>query len=663
MQILSRPRQWNRRGYALIIIMCFLAACLVVFTSVMYWVSSSSHVTAQNNQFNMSEAAAEAATEKVLSQMNYAYVAQSLSNSGAYYGSTFIPTTNNDQASWPIQYVYSDTNGHPDQISVWMGSWTTNTVPLNSQYAGLYGEVQPCVITATATPIGQRFNVPATVCESFQFASIPLCQFAIFYNMDLEIAAAQPLNIAGPVWSNGGIWSGSTYVTFSNTVSAVGIATNTANDPFVSPPYVGSGKSTYTMAGQPTSGNDRITMPIGTNNDPATIEALVNLPPVAYAMNTAAAYTTNGQLYFANGADLYLTNFPYGTNWGTLRPNCTNTLYFQSNACMILYYQDANTAGAPPYQTQIPYDFYLLKTNIGGNVATYFTNYVSADVAAKFDCITNVQYAGYSFLTNVLFYDWREGWNNGSGVNSGKGKAVQAVQIDVIKYNIWLTNSAATNNGISYNTQCQLPSHKAHPMDSIYIYNAVPLTGTTLPAVRVVNGGMLPSQTAPYGFTIATAMPLYVLGDYNVSNGINSSIDQNSTTYTWPAGFMADAITILSDSWRDNTGATQKPTASATTTVNAACLAGIVRSTNSMYSGGVENFFRLLETWGTFYWNGSIIVMFPSQYATNYWQQTGNYYSAPTRKWAFDTNFTQQAGLPPLEPQAKGVVRANWNAY
>ena len=55
--------------------------------------------------------------------------------------------------------------------------------------------------------------------------------------------------------------------------------------------------------------------------------------------------------------------------------------------------------------------------------------------------------------------------------------------------------------------------------------------------------------------------------------------------------------------------------------------------------------------------------MFPSQYATNYWQQTGNYYSAPTRKWAFDTNFTQQAGLPPLEPQAKGVVRANWNAY
>ena len=109
---------------------------------------------------------------------------------------------------------YSGTNGVTNQITVSMGSWTTNTVPLNSQYAGLYGLVQPVTITATATPIGQRFNVPATVSESIQFASIPLFQFAIFYNMNLEIAAAQTLNIVGPVWSNGGLWSGSTTVTF-----------------------------------------------------------------------------------------------------------------------------------------------------------------------------------------------------------------------------------------------------------------------------------------------------------------------------------------------------------------------------------------------------------------------------------------------------------------
>jgi hypothetical protein len=664
------------------IIMLFLVVCLVVFASVMYWISSNGSVTARNNQFNMSEAAAEAATEKVLSQMNYDYVAQSLSNSGAYYGSKFLPTTNinqqanwpiNDQASWPIQYVYRDTNGNPNQISVYMGVWTTNTVPLGSQYTNLYGLVQPCTITATATPISTNvpYAVPATVNESIQFASIPLFQFAIFYNMDLEIDPGVAMTIQGAVWSNGGIWTGSTVLTLANTVSAVGIATNCTNNVFCTG-YTGTGKSTYLTAGQPTSGNDRITMPIGTNNDPAAVEAIINLPPTAYAMNTAAAFTTNGQIYLANAADLYLTNFPYGTNWGTLRPNCTNTAFFQSNACMILYYQDA--VGAPPYWTQIPYDFYLLKTNFGTNITTYFTNYVvtngfySSNTNAHFNCISNVQYAGYSFVTNVLFYDWREGWNNGNG----PPKAVQAVQIDIAKYNIWLTNTPANNGGKTYNDLCNQSSHKSHPIDSIYVYNAVPLTSTTLPAVRVVNGAMLPSQTLGKGFTVVTAMPLYVWGNYNSANSSGSSLGQNSTTYTWPAALMADSITILSTNWTDaNSTSANKTTCTSggptpqTTTVNAAMLEGIVRSTNGIYSGGLENFLRLLENWSNInlWYNGSIIVMFPSRYATNYWQQTGGYYNPPGRKWAFDTNFVQQAGLPPITPQAKGVIRVNWNAY
>jgi hypothetical protein len=660
MQTLSRPIRHNRGGYALIMILCFLVVCLIVFSSTMFWISSNSSVTARNNQFNMSEAAAEAATEKVLSQMNYDYVAQSLSNSGSYYGTTFIPKTS-DQASWgwPIQYGYTGTNSsQTNQISVVLGSWTTNTVPLNSQFQGLYGLVQPCTITATATPIGQHFSVPATVTESIQFASIPLFQFAIFYNMNLEIAAAQALTIVGPVWSNGGLWSGSTTVTFQSTVSAVGLATNTADDPFTSPQYAGSGKSTYTKANQPTSGNDRITMPIGTNNNPATVEALINMPPAPYIINTAGAFTTNGQQYLANEADLFLTNFANGTNWGTYTPKGTN---------MIMYYQDAANAT----WTQLPYDFFIM-TNRSGTPHIFFTNVVNLTLSTNIDCVTNIIYAGYSFVTNEIFYDWREGWNGGSG----PAKAVQAVQIDVSRFNTWLANTnmpdanmsgTNVNGGATYNTQCLLSSHKSHPIDSIYVFNSVPLTSTTLPAVRVCKGGMLPTHTAPYGFTVATAQPIYVWGNYNASNVVSgtiySSLGQNSTTYTWPAGLMGDAITILSGNWND--GTTSKLPSASTTTINAAILAGIVPSTNSNYSGGVENFLRTLENWGsaTLWYNGSIVVMFPSQYATNFWVQTGNYYGAPNRAWAFDTNFVQQAGLPPLTPQSKGVVRANWSAY
>jgi len=658
MQTSSGLLRRNTRGYALIIIMCFLVVCLLVFASMMYWISSNSSVTARNNQFNMSGAAAEAATEKVLSQMNYDYVAQSLSNSATYYSTAFVPSLTNDQASWPIKYVYSDTNGVTGQISVNMGSWSTNTQPLNSQYAGLYGEVQPVTITATATPIGQHFTVPATVSESIQFASIPLFQFAIFYNMDLEIDPGATMAIAGAIWSNGGIWTGSTACTLKNTVSAVGIATNTANDPFCTgPQYTGTGPSIYSLAGQPTSGNDRITMPIGTNNDPTTIEGIINVPPAPYTMNTAGAFTTNGQTYLANGADLYLTNFPNGTNWGSLTPGGTN-LYYTN---MVVYYQDALQT---PYLAQIPYDFYIMTNRKSSGI--FFTNWVSPILVpitnTPVNNVTNVVYAGYSFVTNAIFYDWREGYNGGSGVNNNKGKAVQAVQIDVAKFNIWLTNTAV-NGGSTYNNQCQQPSHKSHPIDSIYVYNAVPLTGTTLPAVRVVNGAILPSQTSAKGFTVATAMPMYVWGNYNASNSFGSSLGQNSTTYTWPAALMADAITILSTNWNDSV--TNKNPTPATTTVNAAMLEGIVRSTNGNYSGGLENFIRLLENWNSavnLWYNGSIVVMFPSQYATNYWNY-GNYYTAAVRKWAFDTNFTQQAKLPPLTPQAKGVIRATWSGY
>lgn len=321
---------------------------------------------------------------------------------------------------------------------------------------------------------------------------------------------------------------------------------------------------------------------------------------------------------------------------------------------MVLYYQDA--VNSPTYLTQIPYDFYIMTNKAGG---LFFTNWVDTINTTNKNYITNIWYAGYSFVTNDLFFDWREGWRGGSGPPKG----VQAVQIDVSRFNVWLTNSAASNNGVYYNTQCKLSSHKSHPIDSIYVYNAVPLTATTLPAVRLVNGGALPSQTAPYGFTVATAQPIYVWGNYNCTNNTGSSLAVNNTAHTWPAALMGDAINILSGAWND--GVTNKKPTASDTTVNAAMIGGIVPSTNSMYSGGVENFLRTLESWGAsgdLWYNGSIIVMFPSRYATNFWQQTGNYYDAPTRHWAFDTNFTAQGGLPPLTPQSKGVIRASWNA-
>ncbi|MEK7707793.1 MAG: hypothetical protein AAB380_07335, partial [Verrucomicrobiota bacterium] len=102
------------------------------------------------------------------------------------------------------------------------------------------------------------------------------------------------------------------------------------------------------------------------------------------------------------------------------------------------------------------------------------------------------------------------------------------------------------------------------------------------------------------------------------------------------------------------------------TTVTAAILAGIVPTTNSggikRYSGGVENFPRFLEDWNnkTLTYNGSMVVLFPSRYATNFWISPGNYYNPPTRKWAFDVNLLNWNKLPPATPQVQKLVRGQW---
>jgi hypothetical protein len=159
-----------------------------------------------------------------------------------------------------------------------------------------------------------------------------------------------------------------------------------------------------------------------------------------------------------------------------------------------------------------------------------------------------------------------------------------------------------------------------------------------------------------------------MLHDYNVQRqGASIITGSSNTANTYPAAVLADAVTILSDNWNDST-TTVLPSPTATT-VNAAMFEGIVQSNPNVsgtYSGGVENFLRMLENWNNnipLTYNGSIVVMFPSIYATNYYKGSGNYFVPPIRNWAFDNNYTNQAGLPPCSPEAKALIRGNWMAY
>jgi hypothetical protein len=612
-----------RQGYALLMTLVFLAVTLIMLSSVMWWASSNGKVTRQNQLFTTAESAADAATETVVANLDFDWTYNQTLQSASHYSTLPLP----NQSAWPMQFQYSDGSGNNGVTGVTI-ALTNYYAAVGSEFQGLSGYKQPCSITSTATTIGQTYTVSATVQQTVEAVIIPLFQFAIFYNMNLEIDPGATMAINGPVFSNQGIWDGTPNLTFNSTVSAAGLVYDQSTDTTNDDPWASGKGDPGTPSGnyaiQPLSGRDSLTLPIGnsSNNTPSSVEAVINLVTNGYGAPNPQAYSTNGQVYLFNESDLIISNAASGL----VGP--------RSDTNITVWFQDPNNSAS-----------YLTKLNPD------VTNYPSAGVTNKF----------FSFITNVSYYDYRE------------SDTVQAVQVDVGKLNTWL-NAGGGGNWV--NRTSNTDNH--HGIQSIYIYNNVQPNPSQLPAVRLVNGAQMPYTTDPNGInpptgglTVTTPQPLYVKGSYNVqtaSSSAGASSGTTNTANTYPAAIIGDAITILSANWSDtytsgtSIGSRNLPSA---TTINAACLEGIVQSTNSNYSGGVENFLRLEENWTgvTLTYNGSIAVMFPSQYATSFWPGTGSVYNPPVRNWGFDYNFTNPNKLPHPSPKVFRIVRDTWKDY
>ncbi|HTQ51565.1 MAG TPA: hypothetical protein VMJ12_12700 [Candidatus Acidoferrales bacterium] len=505
-------------------------------------------------------------------------------------------------ASWPVTFSFSNspTLMFPSQYSSNLP--TQVWAALGWQFQGSFGIVTTGIVTSTATALNQPYAVSATVQEQIQLATIPLAQKAIFYNMNMEICPGATMSVNGPTYVNGQIYAdpSSGTLTFAGPVNTTMPSVIYTRSPNDQQSSTANPSVVYTVTNSPMTNSPALVLPVGTNS----YSASTNTSSVASILDLPPPGTDPnsalGQEYVYNEADIIISNSSSGT--------------------ISAFYQNSNNVNQ---LTPIPYNM----TNVVGGVTNKY----------------------YSFATNVSFYDYRE------------SDTVKAVQINVGAFNTWLSGPGAT-----YNSQNNSGStSKGHSINSLYVYNSATLSSTQLPAVRMANGGTLPSQ----GLTVATPDPLYVLGNYNASG---SSLNNGTNVVnTAPAGLMGDAITILSTSWSDtySSSTALSSRTAGSTTVNAATLEGIVESTTvngtKHYSGGVENFMRLLENWSnkTLTYNGSIIVLFDSRFATNFWNTPGSYYNPPARAWGFDVNFQTQGGLPPIFPSAKAMIRQNWTAY
>src|ERR1039458_5577056 len=96
-----------------------------------------------------------------------------------------------------------------------------------------------------------------------------------------------------------------------------------------------------------------------------------------------------------------------------------------------------------------------------------------------------------------------------------EGKTVLPIDLNIGNLAAWsATNSSLRNLLIGSN------------LTSVYVVDNRTLPGTSLGAVRVFNGLILPTN----GLTVATARPLYVLGDYNQTDPAHLGTTDTTTT-------------------------------------------------------------------------------------------------------------------------------------
>lgn len=174
--------------------------------------------------------------------------------------------------------------------------------------------------------------------------------------------------------------------------------------------------------------------------------------------------------------------------------------------------------------------------------------------------------------------------------------------------------------------------------------------GGLQPAVRIRNGQELPNG----GLSIASDLPTYVEGNYNVSGD------------TKPALIAGDAVTMLSENWQDGRSAADINTRVAQNTAfNTVVMTGNSptipesASTSGAYNGGLENVLRFLEKWSgqTVSFRGSIIDIWHSEIADGDWSY-GSYYTAPNRDWGYDEMYRTTA--PPGMPRVFGIEELAW---
>lgn len=281
-------------------VLVLLGVSFAIAGSVYSYTSHTTRLNKRLNDYYLAVAAAEAATEKALSQVNSDYKnygAGYVSMRLGYY-STQIPTAA-EAADWS-NFDFMDLSGKANRIEVQFTP-LSGFQPLGGQYGTLRGFKNRMRILANARPHSSLDGVVGSVYQDIEFTRIPIFQFAVFYNVTLEITPGADMTITGPVHCNTNIFlSPGATLTFNSDVTASGTIVQGRNPD--SPKKTTGG--TVIFNGAHDSGVSTLSLPIGTNNSPAAVHQVLEVPPGTLPLGSEDPLSLLGQQRYYNQADL-----------------------------------------------------------------------------------------------------------------------------------------------------------------------------------------------------------------------------------------------------------------------------------------------------------------------------------------------------------------------
>ena len=494
-------------------------------------------------------------------------------------------------------------------------------------FAGLFSMTQVVEITAEAV---SRDYTRSAIMVTAKAQAIPIFQFGVFFEKDLEITNGPRMDFDGWVHSNGNIYLNSANQYFGDVITTPNSLYKDRKDRH--------GTNTGMWIADATATYNNLNFDSRTTPDPN-----------AFRTASDAAFD-NRVKTSAYGGDSLKVPLPSGVSPLVLmeRRNNTDTplerqskfswkadWYIEVDLSALTAQANGNANGnANAASGNANGNANAANGNANGNL-----NGGSATGAGSLcgSAITHTRPAGVTApnatqCANIFSFgaDW---------IYEGREtRFIDVLDIDVAELNAW---AATGTRQVSVLYVTMDPAGAQDPAgDGVY------------PVVRLVNATDL---TNP--ITFATEHPIYVLGDYN-------------TAGTWqPSALVGDAITFLSTAWDDSDhhAATIFRPAAADTDIYAAIMAGSSGTpcdhevapcgATSPYGGGLENFPRFLEDWNppTLLFRGSLVSLTFSQQATGQWGCCV-YYGPPIRDWEFDTRFDLPENMPPGTPVVGNVI-------